>query len=139
MKCQACGSERLADLSTMCDMCIVNIGEREYTGQVPDDIGVSADGQFIEFQWCLDCGQIQGQWPLPDTEIEDPMSAEEEEAIEKMEARKAMTEDRQLAAKLFSDSIQEQFAILQSKGIKAVIVKDGKMIQAVPKQSKEKV
>lgn len=28
-------------------------------------------GDYLVFAYCLDCGQMQGEWPLKKTELED--------------------------------------------------------------------
>ena len=40
-----------------------------HDGYVPEDIGCG-ENDYIEFKYCLDCGQMQGKWPKPETEIE---------------------------------------------------------------------
>jgi hypothetical protein len=47
----------------------VTIGEHDYDGYVPGDMGIGA-GDYIEFEFCGDCGQIQGDFPLLPTELE---------------------------------------------------------------------
>lgn len=43
---------------------------RTYNGYVPDDIGIGEYGDYMRFTYCLDCGQIQGKFPLPPAECE---------------------------------------------------------------------
>ena len=70
MACQKCKSERIASLSgKTSDMCNVFVGEEEHEGYVPSDMNIGG-GDYIEFEFCLDCGQIQGEFPLPQTKIE---------------------------------------------------------------------
>ena len=38
-------------------------GEREYSGYVPDNLGIGYNND-IKFSYCLDCGQIQCQFPM---------------------------------------------------------------------------
>ena len=77
MKCQKCSSERVANISgKTSDMCYVCIKEIESNGYVPCDMNIGG-GDYIEFHFCLECGQIQGQWPLPKTELEEPPEDEE--------------------------------------------------------------
>jgi len=69
-KCQACKSERIINLYGKCsDLCVVNIGENEHNGYVPDDLGIGG-GDDIDFEYCGDCGQLQGDFPLQKTKIE---------------------------------------------------------------------
>lgn len=50
-------------------MNLVRFGEKEKDGYVPSDMGIGG-GDYIEFEWCLDCGQIQGTFPRLMTELE---------------------------------------------------------------------
>jgi hypothetical protein len=34
-------------------------------------------GDYVDFKFCLDCGQINGDWPLPTTGLEYPSNDEE--------------------------------------------------------------
>ena len=71
MNCQRCGSTRIADVYGKCsDLCVVEIGDNEHDGYVPSDMGIGG-GDDISFNVCLDCGQIQGKFPLPPTELEE--------------------------------------------------------------------
>lgn len=64
MKCQRCGSNRLASIDGKTSDCnSIDIEGKEFDGYVPDDIGIGG-GDYIEMTWCLDCGQIQGKWPV---------------------------------------------------------------------------
>lgn len=75
MACIKCKSERIATMGAKCsDMCLCSIGTvedgNEHDGYVPDDMGVGG-GDYVDFQYCLDCGQIQGAFPLPKTKLEE--------------------------------------------------------------------
>lgn len=64
MKCQRCGSNRLAEISGKSSDCnSIDIEGKKFDGYVPNDIGIGG-GDYIEMSWCLDCGQIQGEWPV---------------------------------------------------------------------------
>lgn len=70
MTCQRCGSERIAEVrGKTSDMCHVYIGESEHDGYVPGDMGIGS-GDYLDFDFCLDCGQMQGKFPVPQTELE---------------------------------------------------------------------
>lgn len=73
MSCQRCQSERLISTSACVkDTCYLRLdsGQR-YDGYVPSDIGMGdSDDDMMEWEYCLNCGQIQGQFPLPETQIE---------------------------------------------------------------------
>ena len=76
--CQHCNSPRVAVISAkvsdMCQSTMVNLFEYEPEDfeHVPQDmnIHIPMDSDVMEFQLCLNCGTIQGQWPLPETELE---------------------------------------------------------------------
>lgn len=78
MSCQRCKSTRVADISTKCsDRCNVVIGNYNKSDYSPSDMGVGG-GDYVRFRWCLECGQIQGEWPLEKSEAErfDPKACE---------------------------------------------------------------
>lgn len=68
--CQTCKSSRLLFVqSHASDMHFVSIGEIQKDGYLPYDIGLDG-GDDLCMTYCLDCGQIQGTFPLPLTELE---------------------------------------------------------------------
>jgi hypothetical protein len=70
-KCINCQSERLAHVTAKCsDMCSISLGSVEQSDYVPDDMGIGG-GDYIEIVLCLDCGQLQGKFPLPPTGMEE--------------------------------------------------------------------
>ena len=67
-----CTHSRTASVNAKCsDLCFVRIKEtaQERDGYVPDDMGIGG-GDCIDFDYCLECGQMVGEWPLPKTELE---------------------------------------------------------------------
>jgi hypothetical protein len=77
MACQRCKSERTARLgSKSSDLNMVCIGNKEHDGYVPYGLGIGG-GDYVEFDWCLDCGQIQGTFPRPQHEMEMPEETDE--------------------------------------------------------------
>jgi hypothetical protein len=40
-----------------------------HRGYVPDDMGIGG-GDYVEFDYCLQCGQIQGRFPRGITSLE---------------------------------------------------------------------
>jgi hypothetical protein len=69
--CQQCRSPRLAQIPARCsDMCSVDLAGTHSHGYVPRDLGIGG-GDDIHFVYRLDCGQIQGTFPIPPTAIED--------------------------------------------------------------------
>lgn len=75
MKCQrqndriepeACGGRVVKVFAKCSDSFSVETEDehQEYEGYVPDDMGIGS-GDYIDFAYCLDCGQIQGdEFPL---------------------------------------------------------------------------
>ena len=80
MKCK-CGSERIASFNAKCnDAFFVEIedcedgkstgnGKVEHFGYVPRDMSIGG-GDYLKLKFCMDCGQIQGEFPLENTELE---------------------------------------------------------------------
>jgi len=54
-----------------------SLGEHSHNGYVPNDLGIG-DGDYLEFDLCLDCGQIQGDFPLPSSKLESVSDSEDE-------------------------------------------------------------
>lgn len=63
-----CGSTRVARVNAKCsDMCSIGYGAKLYDGYVPSGIGITkrgGGGDYVEFDYCLDCGQMQGKFPI---------------------------------------------------------------------------
>jgi hypothetical protein len=77
MSCQRCQSDRIVSVHGKCDdRCTVSMNGNEMNGYVPDDIGVGGS-DYIEIDCCLNCGQLQGEFPLPPADIEKDITDEE--------------------------------------------------------------
>lgn len=50
-------------------MFSAHIDGKRHEGYVASDMGIGG-GDYIEFGYCLDCGQIQGEFPRPETLLE---------------------------------------------------------------------
>lgn len=73
MTCIRCKSERIAEISSKSsDLNSFKMQSSEdwSEGYVPHDMGIGG-GDYTELAWCLNCGQIQGTFPLPPCELED--------------------------------------------------------------------
>jgi len=71
-QCKTCSSNRIADVCAKCsDLCGYSCDAQgiDYDGYVPDDVGIGG-GDYIELEYCLDCGQIQGEFPIHSDAIE---------------------------------------------------------------------
>lgn len=78
MKCHRCSSERILEFTAKCSDCSgSSIGDFQKEGYVPRDLGIGG-GDYVEFNLCLDCGQMQGEFPREKSEME---TVDEEEDI----------------------------------------------------------
>ena len=64
MTCDKCESKRILMLSAKCsDLFHAYIGDKEINGYVPNNLNIGG-GDYVEFNSCLDCGKIQGEFPV---------------------------------------------------------------------------
>jgi hypothetical protein len=69
MGCQKCKSERVLTVGGKCDdMFYMSMGDQEYDGYIPNNLGIGGDGH-IDFDYCLDCGTIQGDFPIEEVDF----------------------------------------------------------------------
>lgn len=76
MSCQ-CGSVRIIRVSAKCsDRCWVAAPhlEIEKDGYVPTNIGLGDDEDYIDVDFCVDCGRLQGKFPVSDAQIKKAFS-----------------------------------------------------------------
>ena len=71
MKCQKCNSDKLLCIDgKTSDKCYCQYQGFELDGYVPVDIGLKCkSGDYIQFEYCLECGQIQGTWPVEEPDL----------------------------------------------------------------------
>jgi hypothetical protein len=70
-KCQRCNIERILTISGKCnDLCYVKYDEEISDGCVPREINLGG-GDYIELNICMECGQVQGHYPIDDYKIID--------------------------------------------------------------------
>ncbi len=75
------------------DRCSVTVGENDSGGDyVPRGMGIGG-GDYVEFSWCLECGQIQGKFPLPLTALEGEGEPDDEDFDLSDEDEDGYTED----------------------------------------------
>jgi hypothetical protein len=56
-------------ISAKCsDQCYIDYNGAKQNSYVPENIGLGG-GDYIEFDFCLNCGQIQGDFPLEEVQI----------------------------------------------------------------------
>lgn len=67
-----CGSNRIARVTAKCsDLCWVQVPHlnAEKDGYVPTNIGLGDDEDYVDVDFCLDCGRLQGKFPVSDAQI----------------------------------------------------------------------
>ena len=74
MSCDKCQSDRVLRVSgKTSDMFSASGDGVDYDGYVPTNIGIAGPndyGDYINFVYCLDCGKIQGKFPIPQKNID---------------------------------------------------------------------
>lgn len=74
-KCENCDSKRIMSVSGKCsDMFSAQYKEMGYEGYVLANLNISDNEDYIDFDFCLNCGKIQGEFP-----VEVPLELLEEE------------------------------------------------------------
>lgn len=77
MNCRNCNSKRILEITAKCsDCCAFTIGSVSGDGYVPKGLGIGG-GDYVDFKLCLECGQVQGKFPIPLTVYERDISNEE--------------------------------------------------------------
>lgn len=81
MSCDNCNSIRIVSVVAKCsDMCHASFGNTEHEGYAPQEIGISDSEDYLQFSYCLDCGKIQGNFPIEeDPEFEQVLNCCENE------------------------------------------------------------
>jgi hypothetical protein len=67
MSCNKCGSIRIADVSGKVNDTFhvyLHASDTEQNDYVSESLGVG-HGDYVDFTYCLNCGQIQGSFPRP--------------------------------------------------------------------------
>lgn len=69
MGCQNCKNDRIMSINgKTSDLFSAYYKGHEKDGYVPHDMGIGG-GDYIEIDYCLECGQIQGEWPIEDPDL----------------------------------------------------------------------
>lgn len=72
MTCQRCQSDRIITISGKCsDLFFAQYQGKEHQGYVDSTLGCGG-GDYIEMKYCLECGQIQGDFPKEEPEFFGP-------------------------------------------------------------------
>ena len=72
--CVRCNGTRIMSISAKCsDLFFCDMPNddkfREYRGYVPRGIGIGGS-DYVEFSYCLDCGKIQGDFPIMKKDVD---------------------------------------------------------------------
>ncbi len=68
-KCDSCSSERLLSvLSRASDCHHLEYKGKEHQGYMLNGLGIGS-GDDTQFVLCLECGKVQGKFPIPDENI----------------------------------------------------------------------
>jgi hypothetical protein len=71
MECQRCESDRILSLCAKCsDLCSSCYKDREHDGYAPRMPNIGG-GDYLEIDVCLQCGQLQGQFPIAESVMEE--------------------------------------------------------------------
>lgn len=80
LKCIKCKSDRIMSVyGKTSDCLIIEYYGVERDGYVPDGLGIGDDGDYIEFNYCLDCGQIQHTFPIPESIVQQSLAYDDED------------------------------------------------------------
>jgi hypothetical protein len=78
MKCFWCKSERILTIvGKTDDRFSVNFmnGHMQHDGYVLSGIGIGG-GDYVDLSLCMECGQVQGEFPVTDEKIADSIRAQ---------------------------------------------------------------
>jgi hypothetical protein len=71
-----CKCERLMSVTAKCgDLCHIRAGKCEMNSYVPNHLGIGG-GDYIRFDYCLDCGKIQGSFPISQETVEQTLDSD---------------------------------------------------------------
>lgn len=100
--CITCKSNRIAEaLGKVADCFSFEFQDISYDGYIPDCLGIGGDNMEIEF--CLDCGQLQGKFPITDEVINEDKSIKYYLERQEKQREKFVLEDELKNAKCYSD------------------------------------
>ena len=69
MNCTNCKSDRIISITGKCDDCIITYKNKTHEGYVPDDLNINSGEDYIEFDYCAECGLIQDMFPISEDNI----------------------------------------------------------------------
>lgn len=70
MSCQTCKSDRILSFSgKVSDLFGCDINGKSHNGYVPEDLNLGGR-DYLKGNLCLNCGQLQGKFPLEEVSVE---------------------------------------------------------------------
>lgn len=82
MNCKNCKSDRILTTSAKCSDLFSMVYKGKSThGYVPQNLffGKEGYGDYTEFTFCLDCGQIQANFPIKETTVNEAFNNSDSE------------------------------------------------------------
>jgi len=77
MSCDSCGSDRILSLNAKCsDRCTASFNGVHREGYAPSVANVSG-GDYVTPSVCLECGKVQGSFPVEGPEGFEPLVCDE--------------------------------------------------------------
>ena len=65
IKCDRCKSNKIAGIfAKCCDQFTLSYKDKSKNCYVPRNIGLGDMEDYIEISYCIECGKIQGKFPL---------------------------------------------------------------------------
>jgi len=81
MSCQKCGSDRvMAIFAHAKDLHNWTWAGKEGEGYLPEIKNIGS-GDDVDIDVCLECGQVQGEWPAPDPEFGESLYEDEPDYV----------------------------------------------------------
>ena len=84
MKCQRCKSDRILSIcAKTSDLCSASYKDKEHEGYTPY-IKPLGGGDYLETKICMECGQMQGDFPISEKVLENNFPTHEREKRERV-------------------------------------------------------
>ena len=70
MSCKRCSSDRIVSVcGKTSDLCLFEYANKQRDGYVPYGVGLGDNEDYIEFEYCAECGQMQGKFPISEAKL----------------------------------------------------------------------
>jgi len=74
MTCDKCNSDRIVSISAKCnDMFTAEVKHLKFNaeGYANSNLNISTNGDYVDFEMCVECGKIQGDFPISDETLKE--------------------------------------------------------------------